>query len=101
MKTLTEINESIYGKEKELIEAKHERDTLMNDMDDKISSLMMDTNFKMRGITNKEGREAFIKSQTVDERSELVQVNKKVNLLKAEVEFLKRVFRTIEMNDGE
>lgn len=100
MKTLTEVNETIYEKEKELIELKHERDTIMNDMDDKISSLMMDTNFKMRGITNREGREAFIKSQTVEERGRLVEVNKKVNLHKAEVDFLKRIFKVISENNG-
>lgn len=96
MKTAKEISDMIYEKEKELTEIVYNRDMLVKQMDDKISDLTLNTNFKAQNITNANGREAFIKSHTADERVELVEYKKQIGIRKAEIEFLKRAFELVK-----
>lgn len=96
MKKIEELNETIFEKEKKMIKLIHERDSLVKKMDDKISELTLETNFKAQGITNADGRDAFIKSKTIDERGELVEYRKDIGVRKAEIEFLKRAFELIK-----
>lgn len=96
MKTAKEISDMIYEKEKELTELIYNRDIIVKKMEDKVSELTLNTNFKAQNITNANGREAFIKSHTADERTELVEYKKQIGIRNAEIEFLKRTFELVK-----
>lgn len=92
MNKIEGIMTNINFTETEYINAHLQLKLAKEDLDMKTAQLQLETDWGEQGITNAEGRKAYITLNTQDLKLKVLECEKKTNLLKAEVDKYKREY---------
>lgn len=95
MKNVKSIANEIQKVETELNQAKYDEEITIQEIENTIATLTIETNFKQQGITNADGRDAFFKSKTIEERMKLTEIRNHRRTLQSKRDFLVRIFNVL------